>query len=270
MDPSITFTISTNSVATFYSNSVAGTPWLFTIATNNGGVALEQCNNLAGTPMRLISQYITTGLNGLSVASARERCKKRLIHILKGLLRQHVIHRMADEHSDAQPVERARSNTLAVTATKTIALSLSECPSLTRSLRVSTSHSLSHSKVLSATYSATGDPTLTSTLRESRRHTLRLTHTALLTPTMTPSGPSRTASPSKTDVAGADADGEPGLAVVAGDTDADARGVANGHCDAERVGLGHAHCDCDGEQDGDEHADGVGHRVRVGERDRPA
>ncbi|CUG25536.1 DGF-1-like protein, putative, partial [Bodo saltans] len=69
VDPSVTFTVSTNSIATFYKNSVAGTPWRMTIATNNGGVALAQCNDLAGAPMRQIDQYQTAGLHGLTAAS---------------------------------------------------------------------------------------------------------------------------------------------------------------------------------------------------------
>ncbi|CUG52842.1 dispersed gene family protein 1 (DGF-1), putative, partial [Bodo saltans] len=69
MDASVSFTVSTNSIASFYLNSVAGTPWKLTILTNNGGVALAQCNNLAGAPMRLVSQYQTAGLTGLTAAS---------------------------------------------------------------------------------------------------------------------------------------------------------------------------------------------------------
>ncbi|CUG52962.1 dispersed gene family protein 1 (DGF-1), putative, partial [Bodo saltans] len=67
------FTVKGNSIASFYMNTVAGTPWKMNIAKNTGGIAVAQCNDLAGVPLRQVAQYETAGLLGLTAASGCPR-----------------------------------------------------------------------------------------------------------------------------------------------------------------------------------------------------
>ncbi|CUI14731.1 DGF-1-like protein, putative [Bodo saltans] len=62
----VSFTTSTNSIASFYGNSFSGIPWSMQIVTNTGGAAQAQCNTIFGVPLRTVAQYVAAGLSGLT------------------------------------------------------------------------------------------------------------------------------------------------------------------------------------------------------------